>query len=174
MTGAGLLLGATLFLALALVSYTQTDPSPSTAADPGAAANWMGAAGAWVADRVLLVFGLSAVLLLPLLYVSARKLWRDVENGDEAETTPWWLPAGLLLIAMTLLSTGLALVLCRAGADACRRTLRGAGIALSRRRLRFSALAEALCRRGAGLGDPWRGACLPCCCCGAAHPDLRD
>jgi S-DNA-T family DNA segregation ATPase FtsK/SpoIIIE len=109
MTGAGLLLGATLFLALALVSYTQTDPSPSTAADPGAVANWMGAAGAWVADRVLLVFGLSAVLLLPLLYVSARKLWRDVENGDEAETTPWWLPAGLLLIAMTLLSTGLAL-----------------------------------------------------------------
>ncbi|MCR9180052.1 MAG: DNA translocase FtsK 4TM domain-containing protein [Erythrobacteraceae bacterium] len=109
MTGAGLLLGATLFLALALVSYTQTDPSPSTAADPGAVANWMGAAGAWVADRVLLVFGLSAVLLLPLLYVSARKLWRDVENEDEAETTPWWLPAGLLLLAMTLLSTGLAL-----------------------------------------------------------------
>jgi S-DNA-T family DNA segregation ATPase FtsK/SpoIIIE len=109
MTGAGLLLGATVFLALALLSYTQTDPSPSTAADPAEVANWMGRSGAWVADRVLLVFGLPAALLLPLLYVSARKLWRDVENGDAPETTPWWLPAGLLLIAMTLLSTVLAL-----------------------------------------------------------------
>ncbi|WP_086619292.1 FtsK/SpoIIIE family DNA translocase [Erythrobacter tepidarius] len=109
MAGAAVLLGAMVFLALALLSYTQTDPSPSTAADPAEVANWMGAAGAWVADRVLLVFGLPAALLLPLLYVSARKLWRDVENGDAAETTPWWLPTGLLLIAMTLLSTVLSL-----------------------------------------------------------------
>ena len=110
MTGAAALLGAAVFLALALVSYTQTDPSPSTAADPQQVANWMGTAGAWVADRVLLVFGLPGALLLPLLYVSARKLWRDVENGDEPEATPWWLPTGLLLIAMTLLASVLALV----------------------------------------------------------------
>ncbi len=109
MTGAGLLLGAMVFLALALASYTQTDPSPSTAADPAAVANWMGLGGAWVADRVLLVFGLPAALLLPLLYVSARKLWRDVENGDEPETTAWWMPTALLLIAMTLIATVLAL-----------------------------------------------------------------
>ena len=109
MTGAGLLLAAAVFLALALISYTQTDPSPSTAADPAQVANWMGAAGAWVADRVLLIFGLPGVLLLPLLYISARKLWRDVENGDAPETTPWWLPTGLLLIAMTLIAAVLAL-----------------------------------------------------------------
>jgi S-DNA-T family DNA segregation ATPase FtsK/SpoIIIE len=109
MTGAGLLLGAMVFLALALVSYTQTDPSPSTAADPASVANWMGLGGAWVADRVLLVFGLPAALLLPLLYVSARKLWRDVENGDEPETTAWWMPTALLLIAMALIATVLAL-----------------------------------------------------------------
>jgi S-DNA-T family DNA segregation ATPase FtsK/SpoIIIE len=109
MTGAGLLLGAMVFLALALGSYTQTDPSPSTAADPASVANWMGLGGAWVADRVLLVFGLPAALLLPLLYVSARKLWRDVENGDEPETTAWWMPTALLLIAMALIATVLAL-----------------------------------------------------------------
>ncbi|MCZ8370971.1 MAG: DNA translocase FtsK 4TM domain-containing protein [Porphyrobacter sp.] len=109
MTGAGLLLGACVFLALALASYTQTDPSPSTAADPAEVSNWMGAAGAWAADRVLLIFGLPGVLLLPLLYVSARKLWRDVENGDEPETTAWWMPAALLLIAITLIATVLAL-----------------------------------------------------------------
>lgn len=109
MTGAGLLLAAAVFLALALASYTQTDPSPSTAADPAEVANWMGANGAWVADRVLLIFGLPGVLLLPLLYVSARKLWRDVENGEEAETTAWWMPTALLLIAMTLIATVLSL-----------------------------------------------------------------
>ncbi|MEE4318001.1 MAG: DNA translocase FtsK 4TM domain-containing protein [Erythrobacter sp.] len=109
MAGAGVLLAACVFLALALISYTQTDPSSSTAADPSEVANWMGTAGAWVADAVLLVFGVPGALLLPLLYVSARKLWRDVENGEEQETTPWWLPTGLLLIAMTLLATVLSL-----------------------------------------------------------------
>jgi S-DNA-T family DNA segregation ATPase FtsK/SpoIIIE len=110
MTGAGLLLGAAVFLALALASYTQTDPSPSTAADPAEVANWMGRPGAWVADRVLLIFGLPGMLLLPLLYVSARKLWRDVENGEAPETTAWWTPTALLLIAMTLVATVLSLV----------------------------------------------------------------
>jgi S-DNA-T family DNA segregation ATPase FtsK/SpoIIIE len=109
MTAAGLLLGAGVFLALALASYTQTDPSPSTAADPAEVANWMGRAGAWAADRVLLVFGLPGVLLLPLLYVSARKLWRDVENGDAPETTAWWVPTALLLIAMALIAAVLSL-----------------------------------------------------------------
>ncbi|MFM7349137.1 MAG: DNA translocase FtsK 4TM domain-containing protein [Erythrobacter sp.] len=109
MTGAGLLLGMAVFLALALASYTQTDPSPSTAADPAEVKNWMGAAGAWAADRVLLIFGLPGVALLPLLYVSARKLWRDVENGDEPETTAWWMPTALLLIAMSLIATVLSL-----------------------------------------------------------------
>ncbi|MBA4009379.1 MAG: cell division protein FtsK, partial [Erythrobacter sp.] len=40
---------------------------------------------------------------------SARKLWRDVENGDAPETTAWWMPTALLLIAMSLVATVLAL-----------------------------------------------------------------
>ncbi len=110
MTGAGVLLLTMGFLTLSLASYTQTDPSPSTAASASEVGNWMGAWGAWVADRVLFAFGLTAVLLLPLLYISARKLWRDVENGDEPEETRWWLPTGMLLAAMVLLATVLALV----------------------------------------------------------------
>ena len=46
--GASGLFMAMLFLALALVSYHQTDPSPSTAAG-GEVANWMGLPGAWAA-----------------------------------------------------------------------------------------------------------------------------
>lgn len=108
-TGAGLLWGAMVFTGLALISYTQTDPSPSTAAAGDQVANWMGVAGAFVADRVLLAFGLPAALLLPLLYISGRKLWRGYEQEDEPETTSWWVPTGLLLIAMALIGTVLSL-----------------------------------------------------------------
>ncbi|MEL6487894.1 MAG: DNA translocase FtsK 4TM domain-containing protein [Pseudomonadota bacterium] len=88
MAGAGLLLLTLFFLALALISYTHTDPSLSTAASGDQIGNWMGLAGAWVADAVLLVFGIPGLLLLPLLYISARKLWRDVEQDADDESAP--------------------------------------------------------------------------------------
>ncbi|BDI60007.1 DNA translocase FtsK 4TM domain-containing protein [Qipengyuania nanhaisediminis] len=120
MTGAALLVATMVFLGLALASYTQTDPSPSTAADPSQVANWMGSWGAWASDRVLFLFGLPGVLLLPLLYVSARRLWRGVERDDiaaddEAQPTGWWLPTGLLLVAMMLFGVVLSLAFERTG-----------------------------------------------------------
>jgi len=115
MTGAVLLFAATIFLALALVSYAQTDPSWSTAAG-GPAANWMGPAGAFVADRALLGFGFASALFVPLLYVFGRKLWRDAAAGlDVAEegATPgggrWWRAVAMLLGAMALFGTVLEL-----------------------------------------------------------------
>ena len=111
--GALVLLGAMVFLALALMSYHQTDPSASTAA-AGPARNWMGGAGAWAAERALFLFGWVSVLLLPMLYVMARKLWRLVEEEDEElEHTDhaWWRPVGLLLFAMTLIATPIALTI---------------------------------------------------------------
>ena len=109
MAGAAILLGLLVFLALSLASYTQTDPSPSTAASGADIQNWMGSAGAWVADRVLFLFGLPAVLLLPLRYIAARKLWRDYEHENEEHDTRWWLPLGLLLLAIVLIATVLSL-----------------------------------------------------------------
>jgi S-DNA-T family DNA segregation ATPase FtsK/SpoIIIE len=110
--GAAILLAAVVFLTLALVSYKQTDPSSSTAAG-GAVHNWMGAPGAWAADAALLSFGPVCALFLPLLYVFARKLWRLVEeeDGELPELHQrWWRPLGLLIFAMALLSTVLALL----------------------------------------------------------------
>ncbi|MGQ7830570.1 DNA translocase FtsK 4TM domain-containing protein [Altererythrobacter sp. Z27] len=109
MAGAGALFALLLFLGLAMASYTQTDPSGSTAASGEDVRNWMGASGAWAADKVLGIFGLTAVLLLPLIYIGARKLWRDVEQEEDAEPTRWWLPLAMLLLAMVLLSSVLSL-----------------------------------------------------------------
>ncbi|MFZ1742211.1 MAG: DNA translocase FtsK 4TM domain-containing protein [Pontixanthobacter sp.] len=108
MVGSGVLFSAMVFLALSLASYTQTDPSPSTAAASNAVANWMGSAGAWASERVLFLFGPPGVLLLPLLYVFARKLWRDVEHEDVGTETRWWTPVGMLLLAIALICTVLA------------------------------------------------------------------
>ncbi len=109
--GAALLFGAMIFLALALASYHQTDPSSSTAAG-GDVRNWMGPAGAWAADAALLLFGPVSVLFLPLLYVLARKLWRFAEEDDGKiahADQRWWRPIGVLLFAMVLLASVLSL-----------------------------------------------------------------
>ena len=109
--GAMLLFAAAVFLAVALATYHQTDPSGSTAAG-GAVKNWMGAPGAWAAERALFLYGPVSVLFLPLLYVLARKLWRIAEEDDAGQPHShqrWWQPVGLLLFAMLLLGTVLSL-----------------------------------------------------------------
>ncbi len=109
LAGAAVLGVATLFLGLALVSYTQTDPSFSTAAG-GEVANWMGAPGAYAADGALFLFGLVAVLLLPMLYAFASKLWRDAEAEETPRGGRWWRTLGVLVLAMVLLGTALSLL----------------------------------------------------------------
>lgn len=111
LAGSLTLFAAMVFLALALVSYHQTDPSGSTAAG-GNVQNWMGPVGAWVADSVLVMFGPVAALLVPLLYVFGRKMWLLVEEDDnEIEHTDqrWWMPFGVLALAMLLIATVLSL-----------------------------------------------------------------
>ena len=111
MAGAGLLFALLVMLALALASFTQTDPSPSTAAAGTDVQNWMGRSGAWLSERALHFFGVTSVLLLPLLYIAARRLWTGVENAEEQETPGrWWRPFAMLLAAMAMLGTVLALV----------------------------------------------------------------
>ncbi|BEV02274.1 FtsK/SpoIIIE family DNA translocase [Novosphingobium olei] len=116
--GGATLFAAMVFLALALASYTQTDPSGSTASG-SPVENWMGLPGAWAAERVLMLFGLPGGLLLPLLYVYARRLWDAagdlIDDGvddedEELEAEPaWWRLALNLAIAMALIGTTLAL-----------------------------------------------------------------
>ncbi|VVT01848.1 DNA translocase FtsK 4TM domain-containing protein [Erythrobacter sp. EC-HK427] len=108
LTGAVILYAFTIFLAIALMSYSQTDPSLSTAAGD-VVDNWMGKPGAFAADLALTGFGLVAVLFLPLTYVFARKLWRDADEEEDWGGS-WWRTVAFMLLAMALLSTVLSLV----------------------------------------------------------------
>ncbi|MCT2399252.1 DNA translocase FtsK [Novosphingobium mangrovi (ex Huang et al. 2023)] len=111
LSGAVVLFAAMAFLAIALLTYEQTDPSFSTAAG-GEVHNWMGPAGALVADGALTLFGPVSALLVPMLWVFARKLWLLVEEDDsEVEHTNqrWWRPLGMLALAMMLIATVLSL-----------------------------------------------------------------
>ncbi|MFC0206183.1 DNA translocase FtsK [Novosphingobium soli] len=111
LSGAVVLFGAMVFLALALVSYHQTDPSASTAAG-GDVRNWMGPLGAWVADSALVMFGPVSALFVPLLYVLGRKMWLLAEEEDsevEHSRQRWWTPFGVLALAMLLIATVLSL-----------------------------------------------------------------
>ena len=110
-TGAGLLFALMVFIGLAVASYTQTDPSASTAASGNDIRNWMGAPGAWASDKLLYLFGLPGLLLLPFLYVAARNLIRGVEDEEDETDYRWWLPLGMLMLAIVLVGTVLALAI---------------------------------------------------------------
>jgi S-DNA-T family DNA segregation ATPase FtsK/SpoIIIE len=94
---------AALLAALALASYHPTDPSLNTAA-AGPVRNWIGAPGAWTADFLLSLWGLVAILLLPLVALQGLRIARGVEAGR-------WLKSVLLTVfGMTLIGAGAALV----------------------------------------------------------------
>ncbi len=67
-------------LALALITYSSVDPSLTTAAG-GPPTNWLGAAGAYSSDFLLLLFGPAAALFLPLLALTGVRLLREVDGG---------------------------------------------------------------------------------------------
>ena len=115
--GGTLLFAGLVFLLLALVSYTQTDPSGSTASG-SPVENWMGLAGAWSAERLLMLFGLPGGLILPLLFVFARRLWDGTgdlieETDDDAELPA--LVAGWRLVLLMVAAIALLDIAATAG-----------------------------------------------------------
>jgi S-DNA-T family DNA segregation ATPase FtsK/SpoIIIE len=100
--GAIALFLATLFLVLALLSYTPSDPSIMTVAGDHVQ-NVMQSPGAWIADFLLLLFGVPVALVLPLMAISARRLW-----GDQ-DMTGWKGQVGKCLLGIVLLGIALSL-----------------------------------------------------------------
>ncbi len=100
--GALALIAATLFLAIALLSYTPSDPSIMTVAGDGVS-NVMGSPGAWIADLLLLLLGVPVALFLPLMAITARRLWGDQDMAG------WKAQFGKCLGGVALIGIGLSL-----------------------------------------------------------------
>ena len=97
-----LLIGfAALFLAAALFTHTGTDAGFSTTGEGGAYRNLGGRFGAWLADLMLLLFGLSAWwwVLLSLIYV-----WYTFKHLDDTPIAGsqhrWFRLAGFALLLL--------------------------------------------------------------------------
>ena len=103
--GALTLIAATLFLALALLSYAPSDPSMNTVAGDQVA-NIMGPPGAWAADFLLWLLGVPVALILPLMAISARRLWGDQDmSGWKGQFGKSLLGIALIGIALSLFQT---------------------------------------------------------------------
>lgn len=99
----GLILAAVaVALAVAMITYSSVDPSLTTAAG-GPPTNWLGAAGAYSSDLLLLLFGPAAALFLPLLCLTGTRLLRETSGGS--------LGRALLVALAGVLALGVAAAL---------------------------------------------------------------
>jgi S-DNA-T family DNA segregation ATPase FtsK/SpoIIIE len=103
-TVGALLVAGSLALGVALATHDSTDPSFSTAAG-GPPANWVGSAGAFASDLLLMLFGPAAVLLLPLLAIAGLRMMRGESAGR--------LGRALLVTSFAIVLAGIALAMVR-------------------------------------------------------------
>ncbi|HET9427952.1 MAG TPA: DNA translocase FtsK 4TM domain-containing protein [Allosphingosinicella sp.] len=87
-----------LFALLAMISYRPSDPALNTVA-AGPVRNWMGSAGAWTSDVLLMLMGPPAGLLLPLVLIVGLRLARGVEPGRWLRSVLMTL-GGIILIGL--------------------------------------------------------------------------
>jgi S-DNA-T family DNA segregation ATPase FtsK/SpoIIIE len=102
-----------LFLFLVLVSYDARDPGWSHAVLTRQTGNLGGRVGAWIADFMLYLFGLSAYLFSVFLMMRVVSGYRALHREPTEETVPelsrfaWerWIGFGIMLIGCTGLET---------------------------------------------------------------------
>jgi DNA segregation ATPase FtsK/SpoIIIE, S-DNA-T family len=76
------LLGIGAYLALILATYHRSDPGPFFSGAGGPTLNKGGAAGAWISELLLYLFGLSAWWLVALAGYGILRLYRRVEQWE--------------------------------------------------------------------------------------------
>jgi S-DNA-T family DNA segregation ATPase FtsK/SpoIIIE len=104
--GAIALIVFAILLATAIFSYHQSDPAWNTAAG-GPARNLVGPAGAWISDIMLTLAGPAILLFIPIIFVTAIRLWRDVPVSGWRRRSLWsTLGIVLISIALTLFKDG--------------------------------------------------------------------
>ncbi|KVM87783.1 DNA translocase FtsK [Burkholderia stagnalis] len=99
------------FLVMALLSYSRRDPSWTHAAQVDHITNWAGRVGAWTADIILLLFGLSAYwLIVPLgrrIAANYRRITGHEALDDEPERPIGWLTEVLAFVLVLLACDGI-------------------------------------------------------------------
>ncbi|MBB3191541.1 DNA translocase FtsK [Halomonas cerina] len=101
-----LLLAACVFLLLALYSFAPADPGWSSSGPETSVANWMGPVGAWLADVLYSLFGVSALWWPGMLGFAAWWLIRSRQVRFEWDATALAVRCGglvLLLLGSTTL-----------------------------------------------------------------------
>jgi S-DNA-T family DNA segregation ATPase FtsK/SpoIIIE len=106
-TWGAVLLIASAAAAIALATHNPTDPSLSTAAG-GPPTNWLGSTGAYFSDILFLLFGLGAVLLVPVVGIAGLRMMRLQPAGRVGRS--------LLIAAAGAVLLGVALSLTSASA----------------------------------------------------------
>lgn len=99
--GVLLLVGAA-YLALALLTYSPTDPSMSYSGPIGGVMNWGGRAGAYVSDVLLTAFGLAAFVWVGWLCFHAYNAMTHREDGPSFSLQIITLPLMLLSLGVLL------------------------------------------------------------------------
>ena len=90
------LVAATVFLAMILLTYSTNDPAWSQSNQVDHFMNWGGRLGAWCADLLLYVFGKSAWLWFLLLGIGIARSYSQlssVDSDDSEARFTGWLPA---------------------------------------------------------------------------------
>ncbi|UDG82905.1 DNA translocase FtsK [Candidatus Vallotia lariciata] len=105
--------GFSLFLLMALISYSRHDPSWTHAAYIDRIANWGGRVGAWISDILLLFFGLSTYWCIVLLGLHIVKNYQRITRHDALDkpvassNEEGWLAEMLSFILVLIASDGL-------------------------------------------------------------------
>ena len=102
LVGSVVMIIAALLIAVALITYRPSDPALSTAA-AGPANNWVGAVGAYMCDALLSLAGPAVILLVPIMLITAVRLWRDVPVSG------WRRRLAFASLGIALIGVGLAL-----------------------------------------------------------------
>src|SRR5678816_2520230 len=99
-----LLLAVSLALAVALATHSSVDPSFSTAAG-GPPGNWIGTAGAYASDLLLMLFGPASILFLPVIGIAGLRMMRGESPGR--------LGRSLFLTGIGIVLAGIAFAMVR-------------------------------------------------------------
>jgi S-DNA-T family DNA segregation ATPase FtsK/SpoIIIE len=101
-----LLVAAAAYLILILATYDRADPGWSHSAPAGAIHNAGGRIGAWLADLLLYLFGLSAYWSAVFLLFTTWWGYRRLETGGGGDRRPFWI-ASIGFVALLLASASL-------------------------------------------------------------------